>query len=331
MDSNAGGAIAVVEGPGAGAPLVPAERIRAEADAARGYAANEKAEATRRAYRSDWSIFSAWCAARSAAALPALPETVAAFLAAEADAGAKPSTIARRAAAIRYAHALAGHEPPTGTEAVKATIRGIRRARGTAPAQKAPATAARIAEMIATIPAETLRGRRDRALLLLGFAGAFRRSELVALRVEDLAETPEGLRVIIRRSKTDQEGGGHEIAIPRGARLRPVEALRAWLAAAGITDGPVFRRLGKGRRVLAEALAPEAVADVVKARAAAVGLAAEDFAGHSLRAGFLTSGAEAGASIFKLMEVSRHKSVDTLCGYVRRAELFKDHAGSGFL
>jgi Site-specific recombinase XerD len=311
--------------------LVPAEVIRREAEAARAYAINEKAAATRRAYQSDWRIFAAWCEARGAAALPAAPEAVAAFLAAQAEAGAKPSTLSRRAAAIRYAHALAGHEPPTAAEAVKATMRGIRRTHGTAPVQKAPATAARIAEMVAAIPTDTLRGLRDRALLLLGFAGAFRRSELVALRVEDLAETPEGLRVTIRRSKTDQEGTGQEIAIPRGARLRPVEALRVWLDAAGIADGPVFRRLAKGGRVTADALAPESVADIVKERAAAVGFAPEAFAGHSLRAGFLTSGAEAGVSIFKLMEVSRHKSVDTLRGYVRRAELFKDHAGAAFL
>jgi integrase len=172
---------------------------------------------------------------------------------------------------------------------------------------------------------------RDRALLLFGFSGAFRRSELVALRVEDLTETPDGLRVRIRHSKTDQEGVGQEIAIPRGTRLRPVEALRAWLAAAGITEGPVFRRVTRHGVVLSDALAAESVADIVKHYAARAGLDPNVYAGHSLRAGFLTSGAEAGASIFKLMEVSRHKSVDTLRGDVRRAELFKDHAGSGFL
>jgi integrase len=274
--------IALVETPPA---LVTAERMREEADAARAFAANEKAAATRRAYQADWRSFTAWCEARAAATLPAAPETVAAFFAASASAGVKASTIARRAAAIRYAHALAGLEPPTGAEAVRATMRGIRRTIGARPAQKATATAERVAAMVAEIPADTLRGLRDRALLLLGFAGAFRRSELVAPRVADLAETPDGLRVTIRRSKTDQEGAGQEIAIPRGVRLRPVEALRAWLAAAGIAEGPVFRRLAKGERVTADALAPEAVADIVKARAAAAGLDADSFAGHSLRAG----------------------------------------------
>ncbi len=148
--------------------------------------------------------------------------------------------------------------------------------------------------------------------LLLGFAGAFRRSELVALRVEDLVDAPDGLRVIVRRSKTDQEGVGQEVAVPHGARLRPVEAVRAWLTAGGIETGPVFRRVRKNGRVGDEALTAEAVALVVKRYAEAVGLRPEDFAGHSLRAGFLTSGAESGASVFKLMEVSRHKSMDTL-------------------
>ena len=173
--------------------------------------------------------------------------------------------------------------------------------------------------------------RRDLAAHRLAQQGAFRRSELVALRVEDLVETPDGLRVTIRRSKTDQEGAGQEVAIPHGARLRPVEAVRAWLAAAGIDTGPVFRRVRKNGRVGAEALTAEAVALVVKRYAEGAGFRPEGFAGHSLRAGFLTSGAETGASVFKLTEVSRHKSLDTLRGYVRRAELFKNHAGSDFL
>jgi integrase len=154
---------------------------------------------------------------------------------------------------------------------------------------------------------------------------------VVALRVEDLVEAQDGLRVVVRRSKTDQEGAGQEIAIPHGARLRPVEAVRAWLAAAAIETGPVFRRVRKNGLVGAEALTAEVVALVVKRYAEGAGLRPEDFAGHSLRSGFLTSGAENGASVFKLMEVSRHRSLDTLRGYVRRAELFKDHAGSDFL
>ncbi len=314
-----------------GLPPVPAEEIRREAEAAVTYALGALAPATRRAYRSDFARFTSWCRRRGLVELPAEPETVAVFLSSEASAGLKPATIARRAAAIRYAHGLDKQEPPTNSQRVRSTVAGIRRRHGTAPAQKTPATAQLIAAMVALAPPDTLRGLRDRALLLLGFAGAFRRSELVALRVEDLVEAPDGLRVVVRRSKTDQEGAGQEVAIPHGARLRPVEAVRAWVGAAGITEGPVFRRVRKNGLVGVEALTAEAVALVVKRHAEGASLRPEDFAGHSLRAGFLTSGAENGASVFKLMEVSRHKSMDTLRGYVRRAELFKDHAGAEFL
>jgi len=317
-------ALAVIE-----APALPAV-VQAEMDAARAFALAEKSPATRRAYKSDFRHFTGWCADRSASPMPAAPDLVSAYLAALATGGTKASTIGRRAAAIRYAHRLAGHEPPTGQESVKAVMRGIRREIGTARTQKAPATADRIADMVRGIP-DTLIGKRDRALLLLGFAGAFRRSELVALTVADLAEAEGGLRVRIARSKTDQEGQGQEIAIPHGSRLRPVEAVRAWLAAAAITEGPVFRAVAKGGRVAAVGLSDRSVAAIVKHHAERTGLDPADYAGHSLRSGFLTTGAENGASVFKLMEVSRHKSVDTLRSYVRRADLFRDHAGASFL
>jgi len=172
---------------------------------------------------------------------------------------------------------------------------------------------------------------RDRALLALGFAGAFRRSELVALRVEDLTVSADGFRVMIRRSKTDQEGAGQEIAILRGVRIRPVAAVEAWLAASGITEGFIFRPVLKGGRIQAEALTGHSVATLVKAYAKRAGLDSALFAGHSLRAGFLTSSAEAGAGVLKMVEVSRHKSIDMLRTYVRRADLFKDHSGAAFL
>jgi integrase len=298
--------------------------------AARDFLASEKSEATRRAYASDWRIFTGYCAARGLMALPAAPDSVMAFLAAEARGGAKASTLGRRVAAIRYAHRCAGLEPPTNGEAVKATLRGIRRSIGTARTQKAPATADLVRAMLDACP-DTPHGKRDRALLALGFAGAFRRSELVALRVEDLAEVPDGFRVTIRRSKTDQEGQGQQLVVPRGAKLRPVEAVQTWLAAAGITSGPVFRAVAKGGAIGAAALSGDAVPDVIKAAARRTGLDPALFSGHSLRAGFLTSAAEAGATVFKMMEVSRHKSVDVLAGYVRRSDMFRDHAGAAFL
>ena len=255
---------------------------------------------------------------------------MAAFLAHEAERQVRPSTIGRRVAAIRYAHKLAGLPLPTDDERVRATVRGIRRSLGAAPSKKTPATAERVIGM-APLAGTRLSATRDRALLLIGFAGAFRRSELVALNLEDIEETAEGLRVTIRRSKTDQEGHGHVIAIPRGVIACPVTALKAWLEAAGIAQGPVFRPVAKGGRIQATRLTDRSVADIVKAHAQRAGLDPKLFAGHSLRSGFPTSAAARGASIFKMADQSRHKSMDTLRGYVRDAEIFKRHAGEGLL
>ena len=308
------------------APPVPAIAD----DAAHAFAAAEKAPATRRAYRSDFAGFVRWCDAHDAASLPGTPATVASFLAAAATAGTKPATLTRRMAAIRYAHRLAGHPSPTDAEPVRAVMRGIRRETGAAPDQKAAATAERLRDMLATLP-DTLAGKRDRALLALGMAGAFRRSELVSLEVRDLVRMPDGLQVTIRRSKTDQEGRGQVIAILRGSRLRPVRAVQDWLDAAGIANGPVFRAIDRHGRVSAAALSAQSVALVVKRCAEAAGLDPDEFAGHSLRRGFLTSAAEAGADVLRMMEVSRHRRVETVREYVRRANLFRGHAGVGFL
>jgi site-specific recombinase XerD len=301
----------------------------ADAERARAYANAEKAAATRRAYGTDFSIFQGWCEERQLVAIPASPATVAAFLAHEASRNVKASTIGRRVAAIRYAHKLAGLDTPTDDERVKATVRGIRRTVGTAKSKKAPATAERLLAMTANTGAG-LKGIRDRALLLLGFAGAFRRSELVALDVSDIEETSDGMKVTIRRSKTDQDGAGQVIAIPCGKIACPIAALKEWIVVAGIQSGAIFRSVNRHGRV-GERLTDQTVSDIVKEHAARLRLDPNQFAGHSLRAGFLTSAASRGASIFKMMDVSRHRSVDTLRGYVRDAELFKDHAGAGLL
>ena len=301
----------------------------ADGERARNYANAEKAAATRRAYGTDFSIFRVWCEERQLDAIPASPATVAAFLAHEAGRNVKSSTIGRRVAAIRYAHKLTGLDSPTDDERVKSTVRGIRRTLGTAKSKKAPATAEYLLAMAANTGAG-LKGLRDRALLLLGFAGAFRRSELVALDISDIEETPDGMKVTIRRSKTDQEGLGQTIAISFGKIACPIAALKEWIAVAGIQSGAIFRSVNRHGRVGGR-LTDQSVSDIVKEHAARLRLDPNQFAGHSLRAGFLTSASSRGASIFKMMDVSRHRSVDTLRGYVRDAELFKDHAGAGLL
>jgi len=315
----------------------------AELAAARGYADASRAASTRRAYASDWRRFSAWCFARGLETLPADPRVVAVFLSAEATLGAAPLTIGRRLAAIGWMHRRAGLQPPQareGAAAILEVLAGIRRSHGVAPAKKHAADADVLRDILRVIDGDDLRSVRDRALLAFGMAGAFRRSELVALRFSDLERVPEGLRVTIRRSKTDQDAAGAIIAIPEGRRLRPKALLEAWIARAGIVDGFLFRRLtpirvgagtSVGDAVTPSPMSDRAVARLVQRRAAAAGYDPSDFAGHSLRAGFLTAAARSGASVFKMREVSRHKSMQVLADYVRDAELFRDHAGEGFL
>lgn len=210
-------------------------------------------------------------------------------------------------------------------------LAGIRAEHGGAKQQKRPADAAALRNMLAAIEGEGLRATRDRAILAIGMAAALRRSEIVALQVEHIGIVPEGLRLTIARSKTDRGAQGAVIAIPEGSRIRPKALLLAWMAAAGHQEGPLFRRLSRGNALTPAAMSDRAIARLVQQHAAAAGYDPTQFAGHSLRAGFLTEGAAQGATIFKLQEVSRHKSVQVLSDYVRNAELFKDHAGERFL
>lgn len=287
-------------------------------------------EATRKAYRSDLTIFVGWCSERGFEAMPAQPAAIADFLAHQANDGVSPSTLNRRIAAIRYAHEAAGMTSPTGDKLVSSTLKGIKRNVGAKVEKKAAATVDKIYQMIAQCNTKTIQGKRDKAILLLGFAGAFRRSELVALQVSDIEFVQDGARITIRRSKTDQEGEGHVIAIYDG-KLNVCGILKDYLQAAGISDGALFRPITKSDKTRDQAITDKSIAAIVKRYAEAAGLNPDDFSGHSLRAGFITSAAEAGANLFKIMDISRHKSVQTVKGYVRNAEMFKDHAGSSFL
>jgi integrase len=311
--------------------LRPGALTTAEIDLTMRFAEAEKAAATRAAYASDWHQFAVWCHAKAATPLPAHQGIVAAYLSHLADTGRKASTIGRKCAAIAARHRLAGIDPaPTASEGVKAVLRGIRRTIGTAKAAKTAATAPIVRRML-DAAGDRLIDARDRALLAFGMASAMRRSELAALDVADLTETPDGLHVLIRRSKGDQEGAGQVIAVPRGAKLRPVELLQLWLARAEISAGPVFRHVALGDKVSAAALSTDAIARVVKKHARRLGLDPAAFAGHSLRSGFVTSAVEANAPIMKIAEQTRHRSLDMLRVYSRRADLFRDHAGAGFL
>ena len=311
-------------------PILSLEEAR---EAAAAYARGSRAAATWRAYEADWRAFEAWCRAVKLAPLPATAHTVALYLSAEAKLGRAPSTLGRRLAAIRLMHIGARHPSPHDAIEVAEVMRGIRRAWKRPPQQKAPAVDEDVKRMVDAVEPQTLRGLRDRALLLVGFAGAFRRSELIALDVEDLVERPEGLAVRIAHSKTDQDGQGAVIAIPRvpHSPYCPVQAVLDWQVVAGITTGALFRRLYRGDRVGRARLTAQSVALVIKRLATRAGLDADRYAGHSLRSGFLTSAARARASIFKMADQSRHKSLDVLRAYVRNEERFEDHAAKGLL
>jgi integrase len=208
-------------------------------------------------------------------------------------------------------------------------IAGIRRAKGTAARAKAPALTGDVRAMVAAA-APGLLGARDRALLLLGFAGAFRRSELTSLNHQDLAFTPDGLVVLLRRCKTDQEAQGRKIGIPYGSNPEtcPVRAVQAWLAASGITSGPIFRHVDRHGKLRAGRLSGYAVALVVKRHAEAAGLDAAKFAGHSLRAGLATSAAIGGASERAIMAQTGHRSVNMVRRYIRDGNLFRENAAA---
>lgn len=294
----------------------------------------------------DWEIFTGWCAERGECSLPATAEVVRRFVSWDADRGRNPATINRRVAAIGYFHKLHDYVRPTeqsGAGKLRETMAGIRNAWKKPKARKDAADAAILEAMIEAIPGDGLRARRDRAVLAIGMAAALRRSELVALTLGDIAIVPEGLRITIGRSKTDQAQEGVVIAVPGGLRLRPKERLLGWIEAVKVLEAgvdrsdeewaamPLFRRLTRQDTLTDDLMSDRAVARLVQSGARKAGLDERKFAGHSLRAGFLTESAARGATIFKMQEVSRHKSVQVLSEYVRSAELFKDHAGAGFL
>lgn len=288
-----------------------------------------KAPATRKAYRADWRCFTGWCDRHGLCPLPAAAETVALYIADLAETKT-PATIRRRLATINQAHHHAGHDRPSRTALVESTWEGICRRLGIAPTRKSPARTDVVRQMVEALDLGRLIGVRDWALLVIGFAGALRRSELVALDVRDIAEVANGLEVLIRRSKTDQKGDGVTLALPYGSEplTCPVRSYRGWMEASGIQTGPVYRSVTKGGALGLQRLSARAVADVVKRSAERVGLDPAPMAGHSLRAGFITSAAEAGVHERHIMDHSRHQSIPVMRRYIRDATIWQDNAAA---
>lgn len=319
----------------AASSTVAAPLLLDEIAAVRSYRAQAKAANTIRAYTSDWAQFEGWCWERHLEPLPARPEAVATYLAALALAGKADSTIGRHLAAIGWKHRQEGLVSPVQRDervVIADTLAGIRREQRARPsARKSAITARELAAMIAAAEGEGTRSIRDRAIMALGLAAALRRSELVMLEWRDVEMVDKGLKPTLRHSKTDQDGEGQVIAVPAGKTLKPVERLRAWLAVRGSSAGPLFYQIDPQGRMTDKPMSDRSIARLIQKYAERVGLDPETIGGHSLRAGFLTEASRNGATIAKMPEVSRHKKVEVLLGYVRSAELFDDHAGAKFL
>ena len=276
------------------------------------------ADNTLRAYRADLKHFLAW-----GGVIPSSSEQVATYIAHHATILAS-STLSRRLVAIARAHSALGMLSPTNSELVKATLQGVRRSRGSSVRQAAPLQKSQVVKMVQGL--HGLRGLRDAAMLLIGFASALRRSELVSLDVEDIQFTSEGTLIRLRRGKTDQEGRGRDIAIPRvKGRNCPSRNLQVWIEAAGITTGALFRQVNRYDQLLPNRLMAQSVALIVKNRAELAGFDPRIFSGHSLRAGFVTNAAKRGASSSSIRAQTGHKSDAMLQRYIRDSKLFADN------
>ena len=318
--------------------------LAAARGAASAYALQAKAASTRRAYRAAVRAWCAWCEQHGLPPLPASGPDVAAFLAGERGRKLTPATLDLRCAAIRHLHRLAGCPVPTDDACVAEALAGIRRkaaGRGEQPRKKKAATVAVLRRLLAPIP-DDLRGLRDKALLLVGFAGALRRSELAAIEIKDLEATERGLRLTLMQTKGSQ---AKAVTVPLpyvDTELYPVRALERWLAAAAITEGPVFRRFWVPAAAIKAgpasqpqlgrvALTPQSVALVVQARAVAAGFGRSDLGGHSLKRGALTTGMDRGVHSAKLKRLGRHKSFNVLGEYLEFGDLFEGHPLGGVL
>lgn len=294
------------------------------------YAAGADAENTKRGYSADWRHFSAWAKKRNAPELPAKPDDIALYLRHCVETlNLKTSTVQRRIAAISWAHRSNGLKTPTTEWVIKNTLRRLVREHGKPVSKKKPLLFEDLKTLLDHIP-PTLTGFRDKAILLLGFAGAFRRSDLAGLDYEDIAVAKEGLVVTIRRGKTDQGRKGRRIGIPFGTTPETcvAKALDTWLTAAKITSGAIFRKVDKHGHVQKEPLSPSIVGLIVKQYAKCIGKRPSTMGAHSLRSGFITSAALAGAPEWSIQEQSGHRSLKVLREYIQVASLFKENAVS---
>jgi integrase len=289
------------------------------------YVRESRATNSLKAYASDIEQFLTW-----GGHIPSQPEDIARYIAEEAE-RLKPATLTRRLASLAIAHRSRGLPNPTASELVRSVLQGIRRVKGTAQKAAKPL----LKEDLFTIldkMGHSLKDERDRSLMLIGFAGGFRRSELTGLNVKDLEFVRQGLIITLRHSKTDQSGNGRKIGIPFGrTRHCPVQATENWLQRASIISGSLYRPIGKGGHMAVSRLSSDAVPDIIKHALEKAGINSAGYSGHSLRSGFATSAAMAGVATWRIRKQTGHASDVMLGRYIRDGELFTDNAAGALL
>ena len=305
---------------------------------------SELSENTRTAYQKGWCRFTDYCAAqRIDDPLSVSPDEVARFFVhlvtrPSPQSGVRLSmgTVMLYKSAVNKKYLEVGKPSPTSHPVVRSTLKGLARLRGSSSRKVEALREYHIEAMLQACP-NTLIGKRDAAIIAIGFAGALRRSEICNLVVDDLEflESKEndghGMWITIRQSKTDQQGKGQRVAILDGRTIRPIKRIRLWLESSGITRGPLFQTMKRGGHLRGKPMHHSDIPRILKCYATHVGLDPKHIAGHSLRAGFVTSAAVHHARLDKIMAVSRHTNPATVMGYIRDADAFADHAGQGFL
>ena len=291
---------------------------------------NSKAENTVRAYKSDFYDFELFCSKNGFKSLPSEPKIVSLYLTDLSTKDAKMSTLKRRLVSIGIIHRLKGYYLDTKHPTIIENIMGIKRRKGSIQKGKKPLLINNLKQLINIIDEENkdeIKKFRDRSILLVGFSGGFRRNEIVALDFNDLEFVTEGLKISIRRSKTDQFGEGSVKAIPYFDNFKycPVNSIKKWIEITNINSGPLFRRFIKGSKLSENRLTDQTVALIIKKYLEIAGVESKNYSGHSLRSGFATSAAEAGAEERSIMEMTGHKSAEMVRRYIKDANLFKNN------
>jgi len=292
---------------------------------------SSKANNTVRAYKSDFNDFGLFCTQNGFKSLPSEPKVVSLYLTYLSTKDAKMSTLKRRLVSIGVIHRLKGHYLDTKHPSIIENIMGIKRRKGSIQKGKKPILISHLKNLIDVIDQQNnqdIKKLRDRSIILIGFSGGFRRNEIVSLDYDDLDFVEEGLKIQIRRSKTDQFGEGSVKALPYfdSSKYCPVVSLKNWIEISKIESGPLFRRFIKGSKLSENRLTDQTVALLIKEYLKLAGIESKNYSGHSLRSGFATSAAESGAEERSIMAMTGHKSTEMVRRYIKEANLFKNNA-----